>query len=183
MKWSCRCGQVEIAADIDAERDSRLVCYCKSCRAFAEQTGAGDTLDDAGGVDLYQTAVERVKIVRGAEHLTWTRLTPKGPLRWFATCCGAPVANTLSTRAIPFATLMVSGFEDKDALPAIMGRVNRKYATGHIEGDSGAPGKAIRAFMWRALRSRLNGGYKRNPFFGADGRPIAEGPTDPPGAV
>ncbi len=183
MQWTCRCGQVEIEADLDAKGDSRLVCYCNSCRKFAEQTGAGDTLDAAGGVDLYQTAVERVRIVKGADKLAWTRLTPKGPIRWFATCCGGPVANTLSTRNIPFATLMSAGFADQGGLPPIMGRVNRKYATAHIEGDAGNPNKAIRAFLWRALKSRVSGAYKRNPFFTDDGRLIADGPTDPPGLV
>ncbi len=183
MKWSCRCGQVEIAAELKPAGDSRLVCYCKSCRAFAEQTGAGNTIDDWGGVDLYQTAVERVDIVKGSDKLHWTKLSEKGPLRWFATCCGAPVANTLSTRQIPFVTLMTDGFEAKDALPPVMGRVNLRGATSRIEADIGTPKKAIRAFFWRAAKSRLNGGYKRNPFFDANGVPIADGPTDPPGAV
>lgn len=182
MQWTCRCGEVEIEADV-AESDSRLVCYCASCRKFAEDTGAADTLDAAGGSDLLQTAVERVRIVKGADKLAWTRITPKGPLRWFATCCGAPVANTLSTRQIPFVTLMVPGFVDPSGLPEISGRVNRKSATARIEGDAGNPNKAIRAFLWRALKSRLTGGWKKHPFFTADGRPIADGPVAPKGAV
>ncbi len=183
MKWSCRCGQVEIAAEIDPTGDSRLVCYCASCREFAEQTGASDTVDQWGGVDLYQTAVERVDIVKGADMLRWTRLTPKGPLRWFATCCGAPVANTLPTRQIPFVTLMSGGFETPGGLPSIVGRVNLKGATSFVEADIGAPKKAIRAFFKRALKSRLGGGYKRNPFFDSNGRLISDGPTTPSGAV
>ena len=183
MQWTCRCGQVEITADIDGANDSRLVCYCASCRRFAVETGASDTVDAAGGVDLYQTAVERVAIRRGAERLTWTRYSPKGPVRWFATCCGTSVGNTLPSRQIPFATLITAGFGDPSALPPVVGRVNRKGATAHIAEDAGNPKKAVRAFIWRALKSRLNGGYKRNPFFDAAGNLIADGPNDPPGRV
>ena len=183
VQWTCRCGQVEIEAEIDAKSDSRLVCYCQSCRKFAEQTGATATLDHAGGVDLYQTAVERLGIVKGADKLAWTRLSEKGPVRWFAMCCGAPIANTLPTRQIPFATLMSAGFVDQAALPPILGRVNKKDATARIEGDLGNPKKAVRAFLWRALKSRVGGGYKRNPFFTPDGKLLADGPTDPQGSV
>ncbi|MEM9972167.1 MAG: DUF6151 family protein, partial [Pseudomonadota bacterium] len=134
MEWSCRCGEVGFDVSVDAKSDSRIVCYCNSCRAFAEKTGAAGTLDAAGGVDLYQTAVERLAISRGSDRLAWTRITARGPLRWFATCCGAPVANTLPTRQIPFATMMSDGFSEPDALPPILGRVNKRDATAHIEG-------------------------------------------------
>ena len=89
------------------------------------------------------------------------------------------MANTLGTRTIPFATILAHNIDDKAALGPILARVHRRGATSHIEGDAGNSGKVIRAFLWRAFRSRLSGRYKQNPFFTAQGTLIAEGgPVD-----
>jgi hypothetical protein len=54
-------------------------------------------------------------------------------------------------------------------------RVNRKYATGHFDGEAGNTGRVIRSFLWRALRSTASGRYKLKPFFTAQGKLIADG--------
>ena len=173
MRWSCNCGEVELS--VEPGDGTRLVCYCASCQRFANDFGAGETLDPSGGAELYQTAPERVIITKGADKLSWVKFTQKGPNRWFTTCCNTPMANSLATRSIPFATILTHNLEDKLALGPIIARVNRKDATAPITGDAGNSGKAIRAFMWRALRSRISGRYKRNPFFDANGKLIATG--------
>jgi len=50
------------------------------------------------GVALYQTRPDCVHIDDGAEHLACLRLSPKGLLRWYASCCDTPLANTLVDR-------------------------------------------------------------------------------------
>ena len=65
MHWTCNCGEVEL--EVTPEDGTRLICYCASCQRFARDFGAGDTLDPAGGADLYQTAPECVKITKGAD--------------------------------------------------------------------------------------------------------------------
>lgn len=171
MQWTCRCGA--FAAEVDITPASlRAVCYCPSCRAFALTTGAGDTLDTFGGSDLLQIAPEHVRFIRGAENLAWMQLTPKGPARWYTTCCNTPVANTLLTPAIPFVTLMTHRLADQAALPPVAVRVFRKHASGRVPDSKGA-GHLYWNFARRALRSRLTGGWKRNPFFRPDGTPIA----------
>ena len=171
MEWSCRCGAFK--AEVQVDSGVRAVCYCKSCRAFALQTGAEAALDAAGGSDLYQVAPEAVRFVAGGDRLAWTRLTPKGPLRWFTTCCNTPVANTLATRRIPFVTLQTHRFAAPDRLKPVFVRVFRRDAIARAPDG----GKGIFAlymnFAARMLRSRLSGGWKRNPFFGGDDRPIA----------
>lgn len=177
MHWTCNCGEVELS--VEAGDGTRLVCYCASCQRFANDFGAGDTLDPAGGADLYQTAPERVSITRGADKLSWVKFTPKGPNRWFTTCCKTPMANSLGTRAIPFATILTHNIDDKSGVGPVVARVNRKDATQRITQDAGNSGKAMREFIWRALRSRVSGRYKRNPFFDANGTLIASGsPVD-----
>lgn len=170
MEWTCRCGA--FAAEIDPRRGMRVVCYCPSCRAFAAKTGAEGVLDAAGGSDLFQVAPEEMTILRGSEHLAWLKLTEKGPARWFTTCCNTPVANTMDTPAFPFVTLQSHRFHDPDQLGPIKARVFRRHALANVP-SGGAGTKALYwNFAKRMLRSRLTGGWKRNPFFGADRKPI-----------
>lgn len=61
------------------------------------------------------------------------------------------MANTLGTRAIPFATILSHNIDDKEALGPIIARVNRKYAIGRFDGEAGNTGRVIRSFLWRAL--------------------------------
>ncbi|NNE88093.1 MAG: hypothetical protein HKN27_08450 [Silicimonas sp.] len=158
---------------------SRIVCYCKSCRAFVESLGAGRILDDAGGNDLLQTAPDAFQFTQGQDLLTWTKVTEKGPMRWFTMCCNTPVANTLGSPAVPFLSLQTAYFEAPERTGKIMARVNKKGATGHIEGDMGSTWRMLWEFIARALRSRLTGGYKKNPFFDAQGHRIAARVTVP----
>ena len=174
MEWTCRCGAV--AAEADAKGGTRAVCYCPSCRRFAELTGAEASLDPQGGTDLYQVAPEAARITRGADRLAWMRLTEKGPLRWYTTCCNTPFANTLTTPAIPFLTLMSHRFADPEALGPVRARVFRRHATGRVPDDAaGGMWPLYAQFVRRSLRSRLTGGWRRNPLFDDTGRPIAGG--------
>ena len=175
MHWECPCGA--FAAEVDISRGTRAVCYCQSCREFAHRTQIEKELDEAGGLDLFQVAPEEFHILKGAENLTWMRLTPKGPLRWYTTCCNSPVAHTLDTRAIPFVTLPSRGFPDTDALGPVDVRVFRRFAT--TRAPDGGKGQAFlySAFARRVLKSLLTGGWKQNPFFNAAGKPVATGQT------
>jgi hypothetical protein len=168
---------------VETGRGVRAVCYCNSCREFAIRTGAESALDPAGGSDLYQVAPEEIVFQSGADGLSWLRLTDKGPARWFTTCCNTPVANTLGTQRIPFVTLQTHRLADQDQLPPVSVRVFRRDATGRVPDD----GKGVVAlylnFAGRMLRSWISGGWRRNPFFGKDGKPIAprSKPTAPIG--
>ncbi len=170
MEWTCRCGA--FAAEIDIARGIRAVCYCNSCRDFALRTHAGEALDAAGGSDLYQVAPEQVRITRGRDKLAWMKLTEKGPARWYTTCCETPVANTLVTRALPFVTLQSHRFADAEELGPVSVRVFRRDATARApDGGKGAFALYMN-FARRMLRSRLTGGWRRNPFFTEAGDPV-----------
>ncbi len=182
VNWSCRCGKVQ--GTWSGAPSSRIVCYCESCRAFVENLGAGDIIDPAGGSDLLQMAPDAFEITQGKDQLAWTKVTEKGPVRWYTTCCNTPVANTLGSPKVPFLTLQTAYFQPPEATGPIAARVNRKGATGHIEGDMGSARAMLWAFAKRALKARLNGSYKKNPFFDAQGAPIAaratpENPSPP----
>ena len=74
MDWECSCA---VAAKVDISRGTSAVCYCQSCREFSHRTEVYGELDQAGGLDLFQVAPEEFKILKGAENLTWMRLTKK----------------------------------------------------------------------------------------------------------
>lgn len=174
MNWTCRCGAV--AAEVDPAGGTRAVCYCRYCQDFARRTGAGDALDPQGGSDLFQVAPEAVRFTRGAGNLAWLRLSDKGPLRWYTTCCGTPLANTLDRRSVPFVTMMAHRFADPNALGPVSVRVFRRDATERVPDDgTGGSLPLYMGFARRVLKSFATGGWRRNPFFGPDGKTVAAG--------
>lgn len=175
LNWSCTCGQV--TGTWSGTAASRIVCYCESCRVFVEDLGAGEIIDPAGGSDLLQMAPDAFEITQGKGSLAWTKVTEKGPVRWYTTCCNTPFANTLGSPKVPFLTLQSAYFKPPEAAGPVAARVNRKGATAHIEGDMGSAPRILWAFAKRAIKARINGSYKNNPFFDAEGTPIAERAT------
>ncbi|MEL7150122.1 MAG: DUF6151 family protein [Pseudomonadota bacterium] len=168
--WKCDCGSVEATLPTDG---MRLVCYCESCRGFVERLGSGDRLNAAGGNDLLQVAPDQVEI-RGAEHLRWMKMTEKGPTRWYTACCSTPMANTLGTRKVPFASFQVHDIRPAEAVPAIDAHVNLKGALARVEEPLGSMRAVIFSFISRVLSAWVTGRWRRNPFFTQDGKPIAE---------
>ena len=173
--WICQCGQVELA--VDTAGGTRAVCYCDSCRGFVTRLGAADILDPSGGNDLYQVAPEAAAFRKGADKVAWTRMTAKGPARWFTTCCQTPLANTLPTRTIPFLTLQSAYIAHQAALGDIHIRTFTDHAIGAEKPTKAGMVRLLSEFALRALRSRLNGGWRRNPLFDAAGKTI--GPNVP----
>ena len=168
--WGCQCGKVEVEVPTAGVR---LTCYCESCRAFVERLGKGERLDAAGGSDLLQVAPDGVRIVKGQDHLAWMRLTEKGPLRWYATCCNTPMANTLPTRHVPFASFQVADLSPTEDLPEVSAKVHLKGALAHVEGPHGSPLPMLLALLGRTVMAHVTGKWRKNPFFDAEGRLIA----------
>jgi hypothetical protein len=168
--WRCECGAVEADLPVNG---ARLICYCQSCRAFVERLNKADRLDAAGGSDLLQVAPDRVSFRKGTDHLAWFQITQKGPLRWYTTCCGTPMANTLATRQVPFASFQAHDISPAEHLPHVSGRVHLKGATDWVKEPKGRLLPLIMGFVGRAIKARLTGTWRKNPFFDEHGRPIA----------
>jgi hypothetical protein len=89
---ACRCGKVvfeAISAPILVAS-----CYCTSCQkaghAFEAMPSAAPVLDADGGTPLVVYRKDRIRCVRGREHLEERRLDLKSPTRRvFATCCNS----------------------------------------------------------------------------------------------
>jgi hypothetical protein len=155
------------------------VCYCRDCQAFANFLGnASEILDAQGGSDVIQIRPANLTFTQGRETLACMRLSPKGLLRWYAACCNTPVGNTLANYRVSFVGLVHSCLEGTgpsldDSFGPVRARVNTKSAKGELRSGSAGMMSAILPFIAIVTRPRIDGSYKRTPFFSPDtGAPI-----------
>lgn len=175
----CRCGTLKGYVS-RPEAVNRCVCYCRDCQAFAHFLGrAGEILDAQGGTDVIQTLPANVTFTQGQEALACMRLTERGLLRWYTTCCNTPVGNTLANFRISFVGLVHNCLENTgtsldDSFGPVRAFVNTKSAKGSVAPSSVSLISVILRFIAMVGPARINGSYKRTPFFSADtGTPIA----------
>ena len=180
----CACGSFRgVARGVSAKIGNRLVCYCDDCQSFAHALGAADRVLDAhGGTDIFQMSPAWLEIVEGREQLACLRLRPGGMLRWYASCCDAPIGNTISGR-MPFVGLILSrdpasdGPERDEAIGPVRTRVNARFAKGdraQLDAHDRAPLGLILRFVRIVFGAWLRGGQRRSPFFDPEtGKPVA----------
>jgi hypothetical protein len=174
----CQCGTLKGFVD-DPRSANRMLCYCRDCQAFAHFLGkANDVLDERGGSDLIQILPKNITFTQGIEALACIRLTEKGMIRWYASCCKTPIGNTLATPKMSFIGLLHSCVENRDrpldeAFGPVTACANTKSAKGDPKPRQMGVGSTLRWFLTRVLKARFNGDYKRTPFFRTDtGTPV-----------
>jgi hypothetical protein len=118
-----------------------------------------------------------VTFTQGTEALACMRLTDKGMVRWYAGCCKTPIGNTLENYKISFIGLLHNCLETAERpLQNSFGAVRTCANPQGAIGDPKPKAKGMAATIWwvvkTILKARVNGDYKRTPFF-RDGRPIA----------
>ncbi len=181
----CDCGNIRARADLRDHRAGRAVCYCHDCRMFAYFLERADAiLDRHGGTEVVQMSQGRLRFDAGRERLACMRLTPKGLLRWYASCCHTPIGNIPPNRHIPYLGVVhacidfeATGHTPETLLGPIDCRVHahdpevhRTYRNAH---EGIPPGTLIRVTA-RVLGWRLRGDHRDSPFFDpASGAPIA----------
>lgn len=177
----CQCGSVagHVAAP---ERGVRAVCYCRDCQAYARHLGHPErTLDEAGGTDIVATSPERLHFTQGLDRLQCLTLTEKGPLRWYASCCRTPIANTTRDPKLPYAgvvhdCLAGTAAEIDAAFGPARAALNTQSARKKTGSTPLATFMAIAGVARNVIGARLTGRYRANPFFRAGGA----GPIAPP---
>jgi len=169
----CQCGHLQ-GTLTKPSRVNRALCYCHDCQAFAHVLGqAARVLDARGGSDVVQTQPANVIFTQGVDALACLRLTPKGTLRWYASCCATPVGNTAWTHKVSFVGL-IHTFLDTGGVPLeeIVGPITTVNNTVGARGDPKPQqlgvGRMVAWLTATILRARLNGDYRRTPFFRAD---------------
>jgi Family of unknown function (DUF6151) len=156
------------------------VCYCKDCQAFARFLGReGEILDAQGGTAVIQTLPANVTFTEGKEALACMRLSERGLLRWYASCCNTAVGNTLANYRVPFVSLIHSCLETTgqsldDTFGPVRMRVNTKNAKGAVQSSPLGTISVMSRFVGTLISARLTGSYKHTPFFSGDtGSPVA----------
>ncbi|HET8746610.1 MAG TPA: DUF6151 family protein [Ramlibacter sp.] len=144
-RFQCACGKLQ--GEIRQPRHGvRAVCYCRDCQAYAHLLQRADqVLDASGGTDVVATPASNVAITAGREQLACVSLSPRGLLRWYAACCGTPIANTPRNWKLPYVGLVHTCLHQPDPLersfPRVALRVNTKSAHGPVPRDTGFAGK------------------------------------------
>lgn len=177
---ACRCGTLRGAVDTRAPHE-RIVCYCADCQAYAHVLGRpGEDLDARGGTNALLTVPSAITIAQGADRLASLRMSGRGPLRWYAACCNTPIANTGLSHKAAFASLMAPCLGG--AGPALDAAFGPARLFGFVKNAKGHPkppqtpfvGVLLRVVV-RSLKARLDGSYRRTPFFDvATDKPVAE---------
>lgn len=170
----CNCGAVKGKLE-NIGTSNRLICYCTDCRAFAHFLDKAPAILDAqGGTEIVQVAQQHLLFSQGEEFLSAVRLSEKGMIRWYASCCGTPIGNTLASPKMSFIGLIHNCLDrqqmDKD-FGAKVAVLNTDTALGHVKPkQSGLLGFLVR-FLWIVTTNRINGGYKESVLFNATGLP------------
>ena len=177
----CRCGSVRgIARGVTPSSVNHCFCYCDDCQAFAHFLGRADEVLDAhGGTEITQMSQASVVFTAGADNVAAMRLSPKGMIRWYTSCCRTPIGNTMPTTAMPFIGVIKAFI---DAPSAALGPIRgRGFANGAKGGSAAVPRDGLPEVVMSArglakvLRWRLRGDHKRSALrVAATGRPLVE---------
>lgn len=184
IEMACNCGKLRgHGLNISSKTGRHVVCMCDDCQAFAHFLGQPqDILDCNGGSEIFQISPSQIRLVEGLDHLACMRLSPKGPLRWYASCCNTPVANTAPSPALPFAGVFCAFIKPRAASgrDAVLGPVKMRFFGSHGYGNI-PPGTQkkfsaatiIRTIFW-LIGHKIRGNGKPTPFFTDHKSPVSE---------
>jgi len=171
----CRCGHVGgVASGVAPSEGLRFICYCKDCQAFARFLDRPDVLDTAGGTDIFQMPVGRVKVTAGTDAVRCLHFSDM-VFRWYTECCRTPIGNTAGPR-FPVVGVIHSfmchdadGRTPDEALGAPRCRLFEGSAVGPLPPNAPEP-PSLRLFPLRISRLLswwMRGLGRPNPFFDA----------------
>jgi hypothetical protein len=166
------------ASDVGPRRGVRLLCYCRDCQTFARFLERPELLDRHGGTEVFQMTPARVSFHVGHDRLACMRLSPKGLMRWYASCCNTPLANTMSNPKLAFVGLISACWDpqlDAAGRDGLLGPLRaRVNGPGHAAAD-GSTADIDRLPLWTITRAigvllggKLRGEHQPTPFFELD---------------
>ena len=170
----CKCGTVRGHLEGTGVH-SRVICYCTDCRAFAKFLGrAAEVLDEQGGTEIVQVAQARLRLSQGEDRLAAVRLSEKGMIRWYASCCNTPIGNTMADPKISFIGMIHSSL-DRSQMNQDFGMqmaiLNTDTALGEPKPRQRGLLGVIARFIWIVVTTRISGQYKASQLFNASGLP------------
>lgn len=175
LSLRCECGQVEAAVE-SGPAYTRATCYCRDCRAYARWLDRPGLMDAQGGTDIVAMNPRAVRFTAGVDRVACMSLSPKGLLRWYASCCRAPLGNTPRDGKVAYVGLPAASLKPAAAVDAAFGQAGRTVINGKSAQGEVRPTPV--AFMRDGLRivaGILGARLRRQPpslFFEADAQPI-----------
>ena len=182
----CSCGSLRgVARELGPEKVNRVMCYCKFCATFADVLGRSeDMLDERRGSDIFQMSPRKLELSEGLEHLACLRLTKTGAMRFYASCCNTPVANTIANSKVPFmglSPLMIPweelGKQREEVLGPVTARVNGRFEPSEAKAMRARKSDLLRMLVRlgpKMLRWHFGGDQAHSPLVDAKGRPKVE---------
>ncbi|KZN57857.1 hypothetical protein N474_07710 [Pseudoalteromonas luteoviolacea CPMOR-2] len=172
LNFQCDCGAVTgKVASQGAFFRNRVVCYCDDCQAFVNHLGHEKSLNPYGGTDVFQVSASQVSITSGQEHLKCMKITAKGVHRWYASCCNAPIGNTINAKwpLVGFISTCIVEDLEKTVGP-IKGSVFCKFANQPIPNEVKGPWshkRIVATMLLKLVVWRILGKGAPNPFYAA----------------
>jgi hypothetical protein len=168
-QFQCRCGQVQGSLRVPVL--AHLACHCRDCQTYAHALGHPErVLDERGGTDVVTTLQQHLSFTKGKQYLACLSLSNEGMLRWYACCCDTALANTPRDPRLSFVSLVhtslgASGDELEAELGSTRVTVNPKHARSAVSYSAIRALLATVRIVSSVLRARVNGSWKRSPFF------------------
>ena len=137
-------------------------------------------LNGLGGTEIVATLPKHVHFTQGLEALACMSLSDRGLLRWYASCCNTPIANTPRDFKTPYVGLIHSCLaKDAPSLDDSFGPVRMVLQTKSVKGKVKSTPVSnvvtLLKIMKAVVATRISGNYKLNPFFVEDsGTPIRQ---------
>jgi hypothetical protein len=171
LRFQCQCGGLH-GQLAHPRRAIRGICYCKDCRAYANYLGVqAQTHDALGGAEFVATQAGNVAFPHGVGNLACLSLSAKGALRWYARCCGAPVANTFRHWRVPYVSLLRSSLTaaHPDAYERAFSQPPMRFNTASaLQAPPPAALKTyapLAGFLSRLIAASVSGAHRATPFF------------------
>ena len=154
--------------DVSPAAYTHVVCHCADCRSAYTHLG----LADPEKVGILQTTQDRIHITQGGENLRVFRHTPRGALRWYATCCDTPLFYTPLKARLVHVGVNTDRLDDEAA-------IGKATVEGFIPGRDGkvrhkGAGRMVGRMLTRMTAKNLSGEWRDTPFFEDDGKPVRD---------
>jgi hypothetical protein len=162
IAFSCTCGTLKgTLRGAHPRSGTHAECYCVDCRAAEIHLGQPDPAP--GPVGIFQTTPDRIDVNEGQDKLAVMSFGDKNLLRWYASCCGAPLFNTMRNPKFAFVGIRTNRLDGTAPLGPVVGR-------GFIPVKGGKPKHEglrhlILGMASRVIGARLSGRWKQTPFF------------------
>jgi hypothetical protein len=166
LGFACRCGRLRgRVRDVAPAAASHIICHCADCRSAYTHLG----LADPEKVGILQTTQDRIEIDAGGEALCVLRLSKRGALRWYASCCDTPLFYTPLKAWMVHVGLNADRLDEREAAGPVIAEAFLPTKDGKPR-HKGAGRMAVR-MLTRMASQALSGAWRRSRFFDAEGRP------------